>query len=150
MTRQELFDKWLPQFLSSDKARELGIYNAKEFHRQPGTYKAAEKILTCVDSIVKPCGSLGVQFKINSGYRCVQLNKAVGGEPDSYHTKALAVDIGVKYPSSINMLYTAFVGMALAREIEYDLIILEPNWVHWQVCLDDSKNRKLIKDLRGK
>lgn len=35
---------------------------------------------------------LGVPIKVNSGYRCPELNKKVGGVPNSYHTKGLAVD----------------------------------------------------------
>ena len=33
---------------------------------------------------------------ITSGYRCVQLNKAVGGVPSSWHTKGNAADIHIK------------------------------------------------------
>lgn len=33
---------------------------------------------------------------ITSGYRCVQLNKAVGGVPNSWHTKGKAADIHIK------------------------------------------------------
>lgn len=35
----------------------------------------------------------GKPIYINSGYRCPQLNKEVGGAEDSYHIKGLAVDI---------------------------------------------------------
>lgn len=147
MTRQELFDKWLPQFLASDKARELGIDNAKAFHDQPGTYKAAEKILGQLEIFNQ---NFTGHVSISSGYRQKDVNKAVGGEPDSYHTLALAVDI---YPviGSLELLQHAIVHAALwDKTIKYDLIILEPRWVHWQVCVNDIKNRKLIKDLRGK
>ena len=33
---------------------------------------------------------------ITSGYRCAQLNKAVGGVPNSWHTKGNATDIHIK------------------------------------------------------
>ena len=35
---------------------------------------------------------LGVLIKVNSGYRCKELNKLVGGVPNSYHVLGLAVD----------------------------------------------------------
>lgn len=35
----------------------------------------------------------GTPFKINSGYRCAEHNKAVGGKPNSAHLRGLAVDI---------------------------------------------------------
>jgi len=34
----------------------------------------------------------GKSIKINSGYRCLRHNSAVGGAPDSYHLKGLAAD----------------------------------------------------------
>ena len=33
---------------------------------------------------------------INSGNRCIPYNKAIGGHPNSYHTKSRAADIVVK------------------------------------------------------
>jgi uncharacterized protein YcbK (DUF882 family) len=35
----------------------------------------------------------GVPFHINSGYRCKEHNKSVGGSPTSSHLRGLAVDI---------------------------------------------------------
>jgi len=32
-------------------------------------------------------------MKVNCAYRCKKHNKEVGGEPNSYHTKGMAVDI---------------------------------------------------------
>lgn len=37
----------------------------------------------------------GRPVKINSGYRCINHNKQVGGVPDSKHTQGLAVDVVV-------------------------------------------------------
>jgi len=38
-------------------------------------------------------GIANVPFHINSGYRCKEHNKSVGGSPNSSHLKGLAVDI---------------------------------------------------------
>ena len=54
-----------------------------------------------VDNLVRLCQKVleplrahfGVPIKINSGFRCQALNKAVGGATNSYHTKGRAVDI---------------------------------------------------------
>jgi uncharacterized protein YcbK (DUF882 family) len=36
---------------------------------------------------------VGFPLTINSGYRCEEHNKAIGGEPNSAHTRGLAADI---------------------------------------------------------
>lgn len=38
----------------------------------------------------------GKAITVNSGYRCAEHNKAVGGSATSYHTKGMAADIKVK------------------------------------------------------
>lgn len=38
----------------------------------------------------------GVSININSGYRCLKHNSAVGGASGSHHTKGMAADIVVK------------------------------------------------------
>jgi len=57
-----------------------------------------------VNNLVRLCEAVleplrehfGVPIKINSGFRCRALNAAVGGAPNSYHTKGRAVDIPMK------------------------------------------------------
>ncbi len=49
------------------------------------------------DKVVELCKqieqSVGMPLTINSGYRCGTHNRAVGGKPNSEHTKGKAVDI---------------------------------------------------------
>lgn len=47
-----------------------------------------------VDNVLDPLREwYGKPVYINSGYRCVKLNKAVGGVSNSYHVKGMAADI---------------------------------------------------------
>lgn len=47
-----------------------------------------------VDNILDPLREwYGKPIYVNSGYRCVELNKAVGGVPGSYHVRGMAADI---------------------------------------------------------
>jgi uncharacterized protein YcbK (DUF882 family) len=48
-----------------------------------------------MDAIQSLRRAVGRPFKITSGYRCVEHNKAVGGLRGSYHLAGLAVDIAV-------------------------------------------------------
>ena len=49
-----------------------------------------------VDMVLDPLRRLyGKPIKINSGFRCVQLNKLVGGVPNSWHQYGNAADIHI-------------------------------------------------------
>lgn len=54
----------------------------------------------------------GVSVTINSGYRCSEHNKAVGGEPNSEHMTGRAADI------------SATVGVDRLRELARDIIYI--------------------------
>ncbi len=47
-----------------------------------------------IDEVLQPARlKLGAPIKVNSGYRCTALNKAVGGVARSYHLAGRAADI---------------------------------------------------------
>lgn len=56
-----------------------------------------------------------IPFKISSGYRCEKHNKEVGGEPNSAHTKGLAVDIICKTSGERYAMIKALVGLGFTR-----------------------------------
>jgi len=62
----------------------------------------------------------GTPIRINSGFRCQALNKAVGGAPNSYHTKGRAVDIPMK-PG-----YLAYIR----DHLPHTELINEGSWIH--------------------
>ena len=81
-----------------------------------------------VNNLVRLCEAVleplrehfGVPIKINSGFRCKALNKAVGGAPNSYHTKGRAVDIPMK-PG----------WLAYIRDhLPHTELINEGSWIH--------------------
>jgi len=74
--------------------------------------------------------------KITSGFRCPELNKAVGGAITSQHVKGQAADIKVKGISDFEVF------KFIKENLETDQLILEPSWVH--VSFNKNKNRKQI------
>ncbi len=54
----------------------------------------------CVEKLVNALEKLreeiGLPVIVTSGYRCPEHNKAVGGEPNSQHTRGMAADVQVK------------------------------------------------------
>lgn len=70
----------------------------------------------------------GKPIRVNSGYRCPDLNKAVGGSKTSSHMKGLAADITVGTKSKNKQLF----DLAQKLNLPFDQLIDESNfsWVH--------------------
>ena len=67
---------------------------------------------------------LGKPIRITSGYRCYELNKAIGGSATSQHCRGQAVDIKVKGIDPTD------VAKAIIELGVYDQVIDEGNWTH--------------------
>lgn len=85
---------------------------------------------------------VGRPLIINSGYRCVKLNNAVGGSLTSQHLYAEAIDIRVSGKTSNEVFQ-----ILAASDLKYDQLILEKvgnaQWVHVSI---GSKKEKLKYD----
>ena len=85
-------------------------------------------------------------IKINSFYRCRQLNKAIGGSIKSQHCKGQAIDIDDTYGHKTN----AQMFKWIKKNLDFDQMIWEfgddknPNWVHISyVSPEENRNRCL-------
>jgi len=82
---------------------------------------------------------LRITFKkpvfINSGCRCVEYNKKVGGVENSYHTKGMAVDIRIDGVKQIEVA----IALSCMYPDRYGIIQYK-NFVHFDVR--DTKYRK--------
>jgi len=85
----------------------------------------------------------GKSILIGSGYRCPQLNKAVGGVSTSQHMKGEAVDLYIQGDLELGKRWFCFIKDHLI----FDQLIMEHNkkgtyWVH--VSFSRTKNRKQV------
>lgn len=79
----------IKELTRSTTARRLGIDNTP-----PAS--AVIALHQLVDHVLDPLREAwGGPIRVNSGYRCPQLNKAVGGTPGSQHQRGEAADITV-------------------------------------------------------
>lgn len=77
----------IDELLRSDTADRLRIDNRC-------TPEQEERLKELVDNVLDPLReAYGKPIRVNSGYRCPQLNKAVKGSPTSDHMKGMAADI---------------------------------------------------------
>ncbi|WP_337659611.1 D-Ala-D-Ala carboxypeptidase family metallohydrolase [Butyricimonas virosa] len=135
MNNEKLSENFtLEEFTRSDKAKELGITN------EPGDKElAALRVL--VSRTIQPLrDALGVAIHVNSGYRCPELNKAVGGVPTSQHQKGEAADL------SINGKASDILEALENNNIPFDQAILyrKQNFLHVSLKLDGVQRSNVI------
>ena len=77
------------EFTRSETAERLGIQNI------PGNRERLAIVNLCA-KLLQPLRDIyGGPIHINSGYRCLALNKAVGGVPTSQHLRGEASDLSI-------------------------------------------------------
>ena len=107
----------LQEFIQSDTADRLGIDNT------PAEQEVENITLLCT-KLLQPLRSLyGKPMYINSGYRCEELNKAVGGVESSQHRQGLAADVRCENPK-------ALLSCLLSSGLMFDQAILYPTFLH--------------------
>ena len=80
----------LDELTASATAKQMRIINA------PGVDEVCN-LCALVHNVLQPLrDAMGESIKIGSGYRCPQLNKAVGGVSNSQHMKGEAADLCIE------------------------------------------------------
>jgi hypothetical protein len=93
----------------------------------------------CVNCLDPIRAGIGKAIHVNSGFRCLELNLVLPGDPKSQHKKGEAADI-VNYSMTATELFTWIIN----NDIPFDQIILEYKlWVH--ISCKKSGNRGEIK-----
>lgn len=87
--------------------------------------------MLCQQVLQQARDDFGKPIHVNSGFRCAELNKKVGGVKTSYHLKGQAADLHVD-----NEKDGFFLSALLLRSKYTDLVLLEKRngryWVHVQ------------------
>ena len=127
------------EFEASDKADEKGICNVIT------TFEVRDAVKALVDTVLQPLrDAWGNPLHINSGYRCPELNKEVGGMPTSQHVKGEAADVACDKPVELARL-------AKALRLPYDQMILYPTFVHFSHRLKGQQRGQTLynKSYKG-
>lgn len=125
----------------SDTANKLGIDNTPNEEIK----KNLNELIDFLNPLREKWGSA---IRINSGYRCKALNKAVGGAITSMHQKGYAADL---WP--LNGQIEAFKAFVLEylKDKNFDQCILEKSggsqWVHIGLYNNAHKKRKQFKNI---
>ena len=118
-------------------ALRLGIENVPNDYELQNMELIAEKVFEPLRKAVNG------PIKINSFFRCEELNKAIGGSSRSQHCQGRAIDIDDVYGYVSN----SYMYYYIKDNLDFDQLIWEfgtdtnPDWVHVSY-IDGDSNRK--------
>ena len=135
----------LDELTASATAKQMRIINA------PGVDEVCN-LCALVHNVLQPLrDAMGESIKIGSGYRCPQLNKAVGGVSNSQHMKGEAADLCIDGDLKKGRKWMTWI----MEHCDFDQLIWEHNakgtyWVHVSYRADGKNRRQVISDLLKK
>lgn len=129
----------LSEFTQSQTAREKGIDNTPSANAVANIKRLANYLQTIRNVYGRP-------IRITSGFRCKELNKAVGGAVNSQHVSGEAVDINCGSKSDNRRIFDIIRNMR-----GFDQLIDESNfsWVHVSFRAGRARG-EVLKMVNGK
>ena len=135
----------LQELTKSSTAERRGIANEPDD-------EAVENLIMVCETILEPVREqYGIPFIPNSGFRCLELNRAIGSSDRSQHTTGEAVDFEVPGISNKE------VALWVKENCKFDQLILEfykegdpaSGWVHCSYVIE-GENRESARIFDGK
>jgi zinc D-Ala-D-Ala carboxypeptidase len=127
--------------VESYTAKRRGIDNT------PGDYELTNMI-ALAENIFEPLREwAGGAIKINSFFRSIELNEAIGGSSKSQHCQGRAIDIDDVYGHKTN----AEMFNWIKENLNFDQMIWEfgddenPDWVHISYVSEDGNRNRCLK-----
>ena len=127
--------------IKSNTATRLDITNEPNEEQLKNMKLLAEKVFEPLRKEV------GGPIKVNSFFRCPELNKAIGGSSKSQHCHGQAIDIDDTFGKMSNARMYYFIK----EELDFDQMIWEfgddknPDWVHVSYVSPENNRRRCLK-----
>jgi len=128
----------------SNTAIRKGIDNTPNTEQKANMEKIAQNIFEPLRQWA------GGPIKINSFFRCPELNKAIGGSSKSQHCKGQAIDID----DTFGVVSNADMYAWIKNHLDFDQMIWEfgddnnPNWVHISYVSHKENRNRCLKAYR--
>ena len=128
----------------SRTATRRGINNTPNDEQLANMELVAEEVFEPLRAYV------GGPIKINSFFRCPELNKAIGGSSKSQHCKGQAMDIDDTFGRMTNSEMYHFIK----EHLDFDQMIWEfgdddnPDWVHVSYVSPEENRKRCLKAFR--
>jgi len=94
---------------------------------------------------------VGGPIKINSFFRSVKLNKAIGGSSKSQHCKGQAIDID----DTFGVVANSDMYNYIKNNLDFDQLIWEfgdddnPNWVHVSYVSEENNRKRCLRAYKS-
>lgn len=125
----------------SNTAQRLGIENT------PGDYEFTNMTNIAINVFEPLRMWVGGPIRINSFYRCEDLNRAIGGSSRSQHCQGRAMDLDDVHGHKTN----AEMFKYIKENLNFDQLIWEfgddenPDWIHVSYVSDDQNRKRILK-----
>lgn len=126
------------ELLRSAKAKELGLDNTPNYNQLTCGVHLAKKLQELHNALSAHLKSK-VIIDVTSGFRSAAVNKAVKGDPKSWHMQFLACDFNLRGRTPDQV-----VALIKACDFKVDKCLVETGCVHVQFNLDSKKDRNLF------
>lgn len=130
----------LAEMVASDTARRKGIDNTPSF-------EVVSHLEEFCDNLLQPLrDAWGKPINVTSGYRCPELNKAVGGVKNSAHLVGYGADL-------VSENFSAFTKFVLdwIKDKDFDQCLIEQSgstrWLHIGYKNQNGEQRHQIKNI---
>jgi len=130
--------------IKSNTATRRGIDNT------PGDYEITNMV-GIAENIFEPLRKwVGGPIKINSMFRCEELNTAIGGSSRSQHCQGRAIDVDDTFGNKTN----AEMFNYIKENLNFDQLIWEfgddanPDWVHVSYVSKEENRNRILKASR--
>lgn len=120
----------LSEFLRSDVAKKKKIFN-----QYAPSYTTLLNLQGLVSHVLQPLRTQVGKVVITSGYRCPELNKAVGGADNSQHMSGKAVDLKCADMTG---------AVDVIKILPFDQLIIYPDFIHVSY-VHERLRRQIIK-----
>lgn len=130
--------------IKSNTATRLGINNT------PDDYQVSNMVNIAVNLFEPLRKFVGGPIKINSFFRCEDLNRAIGGSSRSQHCEGRAIDLDDTFGHKTN----AEMFHYIKDNLDFDQLIWEfgddnnPDWVHVSFISFDENRKRIMRAER--
>jgi hypothetical protein len=137
----------LSEVIRSEQAKRMGVSNMPTPEHIENFKKLAENVFEKIRN------NFRVPIHISSGYRSVELNRAIKGSSTSQHCKGEAIDIDMD--GSANGVTNKMVFDYIIKNLDFDQLIWEfgtsenPDWVHVSYSSSGNQRKQVLKAVRG-
>lgn len=102
------------------------------------TVQVRDAVRELVLEVLQPLrDAWGMPMHVNSGYRCEELNRLVGGVASSQHVRGEAADIACENPVELARL-------AVRLQLPFGQMILYPDFVHFSHSLEGPQRGQVL------